>query len=78
VNVAYERLPFLPNPKTRARLKPALQLKIRKLYKLSKKGSLKGRSPKYITGSLRGTKSLLRKNLPLPLVKGKGIQGMGF
>jgi hypothetical protein len=35
-------------------------------------------TPKYIigTGSLRGTKSLFRKPLPLPLVKGKGIKGM--
>ena len=29
-------------------------------------------------GSLRGTKSLFRKNLPLPLSKGKGIKGIGF
>jgi len=30
-----------------------------------------------MTGSLRGTSSLL-KNLPLPLVKGKGIKGIGL
>jgi hypothetical protein len=29
-------------------------------------------------GSLRGTKSLFRKNPPLPLDKGKGIKGMGL
>jgi len=29
-------------------------------------------------GSLRGTSSLLRKNLPLPLIKGKGIKGIGL
>jgi len=33
---------------------------------------------KYIVGSFRGTKSLFRKNPPLPLDKGKGIQGMGL
>jgi hypothetical protein len=37
-----------------------------------------GAKPKYVIGSLRGTKSLFRKNLPLPLVKGKGIKGIGF
>jgi hypothetical protein len=31
-----------------------------------------------VIGSLRGTKSLLIKNLPLPLDKGKGIQGIGL
>ena len=29
-------------------------------------------------GSQRGAKPLLRKTLPLPLVKGKGIKGMGL
>jgi len=38
----------------------------------------RGASPKYTIGSLRGTKSLFRKNLPLPLAKGKGIKGMGL
>jgi hypothetical protein len=28
--------------------------------------------------SLRGASPLFRKNLPLPLVKGKGIKGMGL
>jgi hypothetical protein len=36
------------------------------------------RSLKYMIGSLRGTSSLFRKNIPLPLVKGKGKQGMGL
>jgi len=29
-------------------------------------------------GSSRGVKPLFRENLPLPLVKGKGIQGIGL
>jgi hypothetical protein len=29
-------------------------------------------------GSERGAKPLLKKKLPLPLVKGKGIKGIGF
>jgi len=29
-------------------------------------------------GSLRGAKPLFRKNIPLPLDKGKGIKGMGL
>jgi hypothetical protein len=29
-------------------------------------------------GSLRGTKPLLKENLPLPLIKGKGIKGIGL
>jgi hypothetical protein len=33
---------------------------------------------RYTIGSFRGTKSLFRKNPPLPLVKGKGIKGMGL
>jgi len=33
---------------------------------------------KMLKGSLRGAKPLFRKNLPLPLIKGKGIKGIGF
>jgi len=33
---------------------------------------------KILEGSLRGAKPLLKKNLPLPLIKGKGIKGIGF
>jgi len=32
----------------------------------------------FVIGSLRGAKPLFRKNLPLPLDKGKGIKGIGF
>ncbi len=38
----------------------------------------RGEASKYIIGSLRGTKSLSKTNLPLPLVKGKGIKGIGL
>jgi len=31
-----------------------------------------------IKGSLREAKPLLYKNLPLPLIKGKGLKGIGF
>jgi len=49
------------------------------LFNTPKIGRVKERqNPKYIIGSLRGTKSLFRKNLPLPLDKGKGIQGIGL
>jgi len=40
--------------------------------------SKRGLASKYIIGSFRGTSSLFRKNLPLPLVKGKGIKGIGL
>ena len=33
---------------------------------------------KRLKESLRGAKPLSRKNLPLPLGKGKGIKGIGF
>jgi len=44
-------------------------------------GSPKGRSPwlkKGLSGNLRGAQPLLSKNHPLPLVKGKGIKGIGL
>jgi len=53
-------------------------------------GSLKGQNPfknhlnpspyseTLIKGSLRGAKPLLIKFLPLPLIKGKRIKGIGF
>jgi hypothetical protein len=31
-----------------------------------------------LKGSLRGATPLFRENLPLPLIKGKGIKGIGL
>jgi hypothetical protein len=38
----------------------------------------RGENPLKCAGELMRGSTLLRKNLPLPLVKGKGIKGMGF